>query len=479
MRTIRILACLGAVFALGAITAASASASPEFDAAVYPTTGVEQKATQLNIQGFNGGGVVIACRKFTANTNEEIGKVGTGKEATNPKKNSPTLIVHPKYTECRGTLAAGSFPVEVKTEGCNYRVHAATPGKSEGSVDVVCAAGKGIENVFIALTGCTVTVKEQLGLKKIDFINAPKTGTETQEVTTTSEVANIKSKATSACGLVIGEAEFTAEYREGEIETVAGVETAKIAPAGKPAKSASQAFNTATSAQEAGEVGINEPHWYENHVPIAKQTGKSGEEGTDLIAWGKLTLTTVTLGVIECENEFGGDVYNAEGSGPPPGGGMAKAGEFKVDAFQAYDCTGTECETTLKSKQFIESEGLGVVVNGTTKEAEFQEWEGGLQPPVSGVTRLKVGNKTVGSTTQVKLHITCPKTTGAEQNSKSKGELTPEVENGTAEGSAPSKFNFGAGSGELEIGATPEGKVTGKLKAMGFEGGALITTAQP
>jgi len=91
MRTIRILACLGAVFALGAITAASASASPEFDAAVYPTTGVEQKATQLNIQGFNGGGVVIACRKFTANTNEEIGKVGTGKEATNPKKKLPDI----------------------------------------------------------------------------------------------------------------------------------------------------------------------------------------------------------------------------------------------------------------------------------------------------------------------------------------------------------------------------------------------------
>src|SRR5947208_7791517 len=184
MRTIRILACLGAVFALGAITAASASASPEFDAAVYPTTGVEQKATQLNIQGFNGGGVVIACRKFTANTNEEIGKVGTGKEATNPKKNSPTLIVHPKYTECRGTLAAGGFPVTVKTEGCNYRLHAAAPNKPEGTVDVVCAAGKAIVNEFIGLTGCIVSVKEQLGLSHVEYKNEPKAGTATQEVTT-------------------------------------------------------------------------------------------------------------------------------------------------------------------------------------------------------------------------------------------------------------------------------------------------------
>src|SRR2546430_6459285 len=216
MRTIRILACLAAVFAVSAVTAASASATPEFDAAIYP---VEQKATQLNIQGFNGGGVVIACRNFTANTNEEIGKVGAGKEATNPKKNSPQLIVHPIYTNCRGTLAAGSFPVEVKTTGCNYRVHAAAPNKLEGTVDVVCAAGKAIENVFLGLTGCTVSVKEQLGLKNLEFKHEPTAGTETQEVTTGSEVANIKSKATSACGLVIGEAEFTPDYREAELET--------------------------------------------------------------------------------------------------------------------------------------------------------------------------------------------------------------------------------------------------------------------
>src|SRR5437588_9573969 len=92
MRTIRFLGCLVAVFAVGAVTAASAVANPEFDAAMYP---VEWKGTATNIHAFSGGGQVIACRKATFNTNEEIGKVGAGKEATNPKKNSPQLISSP------------------------------------------------------------------------------------------------------------------------------------------------------------------------------------------------------------------------------------------------------------------------------------------------------------------------------------------------------------------------------------------------
>src|SRR5207248_1544956 len=135
----------------------------------------------------------------------------------------------------------------------------------------------------------------------------------------------IKSKATSACGLGVGELEFEGEYRQGKIGSP--IETAELEPPGHPATVVFQGFAEATKAQEAIEVGINEPHWYENHVAIAKQSGGAGEEGTDVVSWGKLALNTVTLGVIECENEFGGDLYNPEGAGPPPGGGMAKAGE--------------------------------------------------------------------------------------------------------------------------------------------------------
>jgi len=80
---------------------------------------------------------------------------------------------------------------------------------------------------------------------------------------------------------------------------------------------------------------------------------------------------------------------------------------------------------------------------------------------------------------KVRANAAARKPTGAEQNSKAKGERTPEVENGTTIGSAPSKIVFGAGSGELEIGTTPEGKVTGSLKIMGYEGGELITAQGP
>src|SRR5207245_5877223 len=116
-----------------------------------------------------------------------------------------------------------------------------------------------------------------------------------------------------------------------------------------------------TTTQVAGEVGINEGHWYKNHVPLAAQSGGEKEEGEDILAWGKLELVTATLGTIICQNEFGGYVYNAGGAGVPKGGN-AVAGAAKIDAFQAMDCSNVECESTLKSKEFIESEGLGITV---------------------------------------------------------------------------------------------------------------------
>jgi hypothetical protein len=453
------LACLVAVFAVGAITATSAWAAPEFDSAAYP---VEQKATQTNIQGFNGGGVVIACKNFTANTNEEIGKI-PGNEAVNPTKNSATLIVHPIYTNCRGTVAAGSFPVTVATEGCNYKVHAAAPNKLEGTVDIVCAAGKEIVNTFVGLTGCTVNVKPQAGLKNVEFKNEPKAGTETQEVTTGSEVAKIKSKAASGCGLVIGTAEFEAEYREGEIES-GGLESAKIAPPGHPAKSASKAFSTeGAKPQVAGEVGINEAHWYENHSLL----GVGEEAGEQALLWGKLVLTDAGgaghIGSAECQTELGGRIYNPEGGGPPPGGGMAAAGAGKLVAFQAFNCVSEECKNK-GSTLTVTPEGLGVSGLSTLF------WESKLSAGPS----LKIGNETVGSPTQIKWKVAC---TGLAYSKSWAGELGAGLESGTAIGSAPSKLTFN--SGELKVEGTKEGKVTYKLKMMGYEGGEIISTKNP
>jgi len=216
-------------------------------------------------------------------------------------------------------------------------------------------------------------------------------------------------------------------------------------------------------------VALNEPHWYENHVPLSAQSGRPGQEGEQALLWGKLLLADAGsgIGTAECQTEWGGNVYN-------PGGavGSAAAGEAKIDGFQAYNCTSTVCETTDNSRLSVEPEGLGVVVEGGV--ARRLEWEAKLS---AGPTRLRLGDKTAGSSTQIKWHLVCPKTGGAEYNKKWKGELAPELENGTAVGSSPSKLTFN--SGELEVEATTEGKVSNKLRMMGFEGGEIISTKNP
>jgi hypothetical protein len=202
------------------------------------------------------------------------------------------------------------------------------------------------------------------------------------------------------------------------------------------------------------------PHFYSNKVILPEQTGGPGEEGKDIIAWGTLTLTTKTIGTVTCLNALGGDAYN------PVGGG---AGEGKVDAFVAFDCTNELCESTFKSKQEIIQEGLN----------KFGEWEAKLTEAVAGKPRLKVGNSTMGSPTQIKFVILCPPAGFGEIHAQAKGELSPLVVNGTGIGSAPSKMTFDAESGELELSNVKEGAVSGTLKTMGYEAGELISTKNP
>jgi len=198
------------------------------------------------------------------------------------------------------------------------------------------------------------------------------------------------------------------------------------------------------------------PHLFKNGVEV--EQGCLGEEascGLDLISWGTLTLETKTVGTIVCENEFAGDAFN------PVGGGAA---EGFIDAYAVYNCTNEACEGGFKSKQEIVPEGLD----------KFGEWEVHIFEPKAGEFRLKVGNTIEGSPTQIKFLIACPPAGLGEIKIKSKGELTPLVRNGTIIGSAPSKTEFGEGSGELEIAKVKEGKVNGTLKVMGYEAGEIV-----
>jgi hypothetical protein len=546
MRAVRVVACLVAVFAVGLLAAASALATPEYDAAKYPQ---ETKGAATNDQGFNGGGVVIVCPEATFNTNEEIGNDPEA-EAKNTIANATTLVEHPNYgnapltTPCKGTIAASTFQVEVKSKFCNYKTKAAKPGEKTGELSIICeklalagsevtekstlvkvsstaklqekftvtgtkipandtitkvnsateieigplpvegtGIGKvsealtfkspGIENVFIGLTGCTVTVFPQT-VKGLEYKNEPKAGTAEQEVTTAAEVKEIKSKATGGCSLGVGEAEFKAEYRKGKIKTTIP-EAAEIEPEGNPALTVAHAVEPGTAVPIASEVGSNEAHWYKNKGLIP-----ASAEGIKFLMWGAMTFgSTAMTGT--CQTLWGGNVMNTQGGGPPPGGGSAVAGETKIAGVSAYDCAESMvCEGTDASKLFVEPEGLGVVVK--EGKAEPLTWNGALSGTAPTVN---IGNETKGSPTQIKLKLVCPKTTGGEYAKSWVGEQKTRTSEGfvgaTSIGSSPSILRFGAGSGTLEIvGTSEKGEVTAtNMKMMGFEGGEEITTKNP
>jgi hypothetical protein len=205
-----------------------------------------------------------------------------------------------------------------------------------------------------------------------------------------------------------------------------------------------------------------EPHFYINHVVLPAESGGPGAEGKDIISWGKGELESKSLGKIICSNVSGGDAFNPEG-------GTGKAGEGKIDAYVAYDCTNETCEAVFKSLLEIIPEGLD----------KFGEWETKLIEPEAGVIRLKTGNKTPNSPSQIKFLISCPNAGLGEFKTPARGELTPKVKNGTLIGSAPSKVEGGVGSGELELAGVPEGKVNGSAKVMGYETGEIISASNP
>ncbi len=182
------------VCAASAIATASASArSFEFRAETYPA---EVRGTS-SFPSFEFGGLVIACKHASFDTNEE--------GAPNPTKESSVLIVHPRYTECRGSLEpAGTFAAAVRTEGCNFRFHAVTPNEKTGFFDIICEGGKAIEVEPLGISGCAVTIPPQSGLAGIEYVNEagpPKT------IKVNAAVEKIKYRASSACGLGVVEGE--------------------------------------------------------------------------------------------------------------------------------------------------------------------------------------------------------------------------------------------------------------------------------
>jgi hypothetical protein len=120
---------------------------------------------------------------------------------------------------------------------------------------------------------------------------------------------------------------------------------------------------------------------------------------------------------------------------------------------------------------------LGQASNPVTKSKETvgritAPWEAVLNEPKEKEWKLKIGNKTSGSETQVRLSVSCP---AKGIKPELRGALNAMGESGTMIGSAPAKLGFkGAESGELESGIGGV-VLTGKLKLMGYEAEEVIT----
>jgi hypothetical protein len=177
------------------------------------------------------------------------------------------------------------------------------------------------------------------------------------------------------------------------------------------------------------------PHWYANGVRLGEGTLENGQS---IFAWGHLTLTNTKVGAVTCQTLVGGDLAN------PTGGG---AGKGAFEGVTLYDCEEPTCEG---------AKGLPEVI------AEKLEWSSVLIEEAGGVFRDRIEG--------IVLREICVGTAG---NVEFHGMLKPNIEPGTSIGAAPSKLEFGAGSGELQS-VEGAGTVAARLKLMGFEGGELI-----
>jgi hypothetical protein len=234
-----------------------------------------------------------------------------------------------------------------------------------------------------------------------------------------------------------------------------------LAPPGKPALFQLKGMSGATIIPI--EVGLNEPHWYKNHVALAGLQ--------HVLMWGVWPFSSSgEIGAGMCYTEWLGTISNPEGVGH-----NAPPGEGKIEGFRADECEDAACEAQ-GSKLAVLPTNLGLEINpGSVVK---REWEDKLAT-AAGKTRLQIGNKTEGSQTQAGLTFYCEQTGKGGFKQLAHGELSPEIENGTGIGSSPSIVRFGPGSGALEIGPGVNVEFTGKLKMMGYESQEIISTKNP
>jgi hypothetical protein len=187
------------------------------------------------------------------------------------------------------------------------------------------------------------------------------------------------------------------------------------------------AFAAVPATSQAAEF-----HWYSNGVRLPFTSAK-----TQVITWGKLTLTASNGLVITCKKVDAGNVWNVS---------EATAGKDNTEVFVNYECK-SEPEATCAP--------LGVKT-----EAKGLPW----------ATELAAGP--VDKIKGIEITVTCNGTPVTFT-----GELSPKVVNGTS-AEKPSYDEFTTGTGTLTApGLTAT--VVGKDKILGFENQELITVKAP
>jgi hypothetical protein len=218
------------------------------------------------------------------------------------------------------------------------------------------------------------------------------------------------------------------------------------------------------ASMASGAQAATSPRWLQNGTEAKLEGG----ELLPITMWGTLNLEAPAVGILKCKYAITGVASDpgTKGEGDLPG-------EAKFQGLTAYSCTGPVCELAGEP---VEITALGQASNPITKSKETvgritTPWEAHLNEPKAGEWRLKIGNKTAGSGTQIRLSTPCA---GQAKTLEFHGELNPVGENGTLIGAAPAILTFkGAESGELE--GTTSVTMVGKLKLMGYGSQEVIS----
>ena len=208
------------------------------------------------------------------------------------------------------------------------------------------------------------------------------------------------------------------------------------------------------------------PRWLQNGTEAKLEGGKV----LPIFMWGRLALENGTTGLDKCRYALTGVASDpgTKGEGDLPG-------EAKVQGLTAYNCQAPVCE--LAAGEGAEITALGQASNPVTKTKETvgritTPWEAQLNEPKAGEWKLKLGNKTAGSETQIRFELPCMSLAA---RFEFRGEQNVLGQGGTLIGAAPAKLEFkGAESGALESTAGA-GTMTGLVKLMGYEAQEVLT----